>query len=169
MNRRNVALMDVTGDGCPDFVVSGNNGQIQVSINKVGTTNKLKRVSRPLGANFVVSYHKEGNTYDMPHLKWVLDKVLLSDGYSVDGSDQMQTFRYSSEKYNRLEREFYGFGQVIMEYRNPANSSLLKSVITNYCTSSYYNKGLVSSEEIRDSGGKVRLRYFLPMIPICQR
>jgi RHS repeat-associated protein len=159
MGRRETALMDVTGDGCPDFVQSDKDGELSVALNRVGLTNKLKSVSRPLGANFEVSYHREGNTYDMPHKRWVLSKVVLNDGHAGDGADtQVITYKYSDGKYDRLEREFYGFRKVVAEYLHPADNSLLKSVITTYLINSYYTKGMVESVETKDGNGQPFLR-----------
>lgn len=154
LGRRQTALLDVTGDNCPDFVAAGDEGRIQVSINQVGTTNLLKSVSRPLGAGFEITYHREGNTYHLPQRKWVLDKVALNDGA---GAAQLVTFRYSGGKFDRLEREFYGFSQVTAEHRDPADNSLLRSVVTNYHTNSYYTKGLIESVETRDEEGRLFL------------
>jgi RHS repeat-associated protein len=157
VGRREAALMDVNGDGLPDHVESTSDGSIQVALNQTGLTNKLKTVNRPLGATMIINYQRDGNTYDLPQIKWVMSRVAISDGHPGDGVDtQVTTFKYSGGKQNRYERDFYGYREVVSEYRDSSQNEVIYRTITQkHCNDSYYSKGLVESETLRDGSGRI--------------
>lgn len=55
-----------------------------MDFNTFGKTNLLKSVKRPLGATISISYERTGNTYEVPHSKWVMNKVTVFDGLIGD-------------------------------------------------------------------------------------
>jgi hypothetical protein len=133
----NEQLIDMNGDGYPDFVSALNTGPLQVSYNKLGKANLLKKVENPLKGSFTIDYQRRGNRYghypveitlhttkadetmlwDMPNSKWVMSQVVVKDGQvldvnneDLDGQDQLAYhYRYDGGIYSRREREFLGF------------------------------------------------------------
>ncbi len=118
IQRPTAVIQDINGDGYPDHLVSGNPNQISVARNRTGRTNLLRHVKRPLGAEFWLDYERTGNTQDMPHSRWALSEVKVYDG-QADSAElgqvtdyTVQRVRYVNGRYDRYEREFYGFAQV---------------------------------------------------------
>ena len=103
-------IRDVNGDGYPDLISSTDESWMRVAPNRIGKTNLLRSIERPLGARITLDYAREGNTTDMPESRWVLSSATLDDGQPGDGVDQqVTTYQYEGGMYNRWEREFYGF------------------------------------------------------------
>ncbi len=101
---------------------------VYARLNQSGKTNLLKHVARPLGGSIDLDYSREGNQVDPalltdnPRNEWVLSRVSTDDGRS---NRYTNTFDYtilgpgvsprdSSGHYARDEREFYGYGHVMM-------------------------------------------------------
>ncbi|WP_157367925.1 SpvB/TcaC N-terminal domain-containing protein [Alloactinosynnema sp. L-07] len=155
IGRTEVALRDVNGDGYVDHVKSTKDNELVVAENKTGRTNLLKSVARPLGAHIDLDYTRDGNTYDSPDSRWVLSRSTLFDGHTGDGQDrQVSTFRYEAGKYDRLEREFLGFGKVVTEQRNPgAADAVYRTATDEYRTDGVYTRGLLSRSVTADAAG----------------
>ena len=121
MSRTKVTLKDIDGDGLLDQLVSGtNDSELSVSRNRVGRTNLLKQVKRPLGSTIDIDYKRTGNTYAQPQSRWVMSKVTVFDGVedavTGEGSDhQITKYIYEDGYHDRLERDFYGFGKVTQQ------------------------------------------------------
>ena len=162
VHRQAVALSDINGDGYPDHLTSTADNEIQVRLNQHERTNLLVRVNQPLGGRFDLAYDRAGNTFDLPQSRWVLAEVTSFDGVLGDspngglGADfQKSTFAYEDGRYDRLEREFYGFGRMIMETldtrglgeANLALAAPYQRVTRTYDTSSWFSKGLLQSEQ----------------------
>jgi len=111
---------------------------------------------RPLGATFDLEYIRDGNTYDLPQSRWLMTKTSVFDGHAGEGADnQVTTYRYSSPKYNRLERDFYGYGSVVEEHRDTlAFNTIYRSVAREFQNDSYYTKGLLKREVLQDASGR---------------
>jgi RHS repeat-associated protein len=157
MSRDEATLRDVDGDGYVDHVASTSDGQLQVARNLTGRTNLLKSVSRPLGATIALEYQRAGNTVANPTSHWVLSKRTLDDGHPGDGVDtEVMTYTYANGVYDRLEREFYGFGQVTEEQRDASQGgAVYRSVVHDFRTDSYYTRGLPARERTLDAAGRV--------------
>jgi len=156
LGRPEVAFRDMDGDGFADHVRSTIDSQLSVALNPIGRTNLLKRVLRPLGATFDLEYIRDGNTYDLPQSRWLMTKVMMFDGHVGEGVDtQLTTYRYLSPKYNRLERDFYGYGSVVEEHRDMlASNALYRSIAREFRNDSYYTKGLMAREVLQDAAGR---------------
>lgn len=156
MSRDIYKFTDMDGDGFPDFVASKNESELLVQRSTIGRTNLLKRVVRPLGASFNMTYSYTGNTYDMPNGTWALDSVLVRDGFNNDGVDSMlTTFIYNDGFYDRREREFFGFAEVISRTHDTGHdaSPVYTSVAQTFANDNYYAKGLLLSEVMTDGEG----------------
>ncbi|QFZ21108.1 SpvB/TcaC N-terminal domain-containing protein [Saccharothrix syringae] len=156
IGRTEVALRDVNGDGFLDHVRSGNDGELVAAHNRTGRTNLLRTVHRPMGGRLDLDYTRSGNTTDQPDSRWVLSRSSVHDGHPGDGQDtQLSTYRYENGRYDRLEREFYGFGKVVTEHRDAgAGDALYRSLTAEYRTDSYYAKGLPTRTLTADAAGR---------------
>jgi RHS repeat-associated protein len=155
MSKDQVQINDVDGDGYPDYLQSTNDGELIVSRSTIGRTNLLKSVQRPLGASFALNYERIGNTYDMPHSQWTLTSVKTFDGFKGDGADTLlTTYAYDGGKYDRHEREFYGFNKVTTTSHDTQNNNAAYTIVTqNYANDNYYEKGLLLTETMTDGAG----------------
>jgi RHS repeat-associated protein len=154
-SRSEQAIRDINGDGFADQLRSNQDGELVVAANRTGRTNLLKSVRRPLGSRIDLDYTRDGNTYDQPDSRYVLTKVTVDDGHPGDGQDvQLSTYRYSGGVYDRLERQFRGYGTVVAETRNPADGALFRSSTSNYRTDSYYTAGLLARQLTADGAGR---------------
>ncbi len=156
ISRAETSLRDVNGDGLADHVKSTRDNELLIATNKTGRTNLLRRVSRPMGARIDLDYSRTGNTQAMPESRWVLSRTTVFDGQTGDGADnQLTTYRYENGTYDRLEREFRGFGKVVSEVRDPgAGDALYRSVSDEYRTDSVYTRGLLARTLTTDGAGR---------------
>src|SRR5262249_47227126 len=153
MSRQLRQLSDIDGDGYADFLTSSTDDVLSVARSTIGRTNLLKKVHRPLGATFDLEYTRDGNTFDLPQSRWLMTKVTVFDGHVGEGADlQVTTYGYIGPKYNRLEREFYGYSSVVERHLDTQNANaLFRSVQRDYVTTGYYTKGLLSRELTSDA------------------
>jgi RHS repeat-associated protein len=158
VSRQEVQWSDINGDGYPDYLKSTQDDELNVRHSKIGRTNKLQMVERPLGGHFTLDYTQTGNTYAQPQSRWVVSEIEVSDGVDGDGGNHHSRFYYEDGYYSRIERDFYGFARVTAEQLD-SDSTVLRSRELNYRTDSYYGKGLLQSELIRDhqEGGTIRV------------
>lgn len=156
ISRAESSLRDINGDGLADHVKSTRDNEMLVATNKTGRTNLLRMVSRPMGARIDLDYARTGNTQAMPESRWVLSRTTVFDGRAGDGADDhLTTYRYENGTYDRLEREFRGFGKVVSEVRDPgAGDALYRSVTDEYRTDSVYTRGLLARTLTTDGAGR---------------
>jgi RHS repeat-associated protein len=153
LSRQESGLIDLNGDGYPEYLYSGSEDAIKISDNQVGRTNLLKSFTRPLGSLVRLDYSRVGNSYDQPLSEWALARVEVYDGVPGDGVDnQVTTFEYENGFYDRQEREFYGFGRVTEHQLNPVDGD--RSILREYLNDSYFVKGLLKREVTRSSDGR---------------
>src|SRR5262249_16881106 len=156
MSRQLRQLSDIDGDGYADFLTSSTDDVLSVARSTIGRTNLLKKVHRPLGATFDLEYTRDGNTFDLPQSRWLVTKVTVFDGHVGEGADrQLMTYVYSAPKYNRLEREFYGYGPQFDRVLDTQNANaLFRRLQRDSLTRSYYTKGLMSRELTSDAAAR---------------
>ncbi|NIQ97359.1 MAG: sugar-binding protein, partial [Desulfuromonadales bacterium] len=146
-SRQELSYQDVNGDGLADQLISKKNSELKVALNQTGRTNLLRKVTRPLGGSFELSYQRSGNTYDQPQSKWVLSQVVVEDGR---GNSYPTGYAYfNSGYYDRLERENYGYAHV-QEVRADG-----ATIDTFYHNRDYARKGLAFRTVLRDAGGRL--------------
>jgi RHS repeat-associated protein len=156
MARELIKMQDVNGDGYPDFVSSTKDDNLTVALSTIGRTNLLRLVSRPMGAAFCLDYQRAGNTWAMPNSMWTLTSVKVFDGFKGDGPDTLlTTYDYAGGRFDRDEREFYGFGAVHTYTHDAAHGNSVYSIGTStYANDSYYTKGMMLSQLLQSGDGK---------------
>ncbi|MBP2329516.1 RHS repeat-associated protein [Kibdelosporangium banguiense] len=157
IGRSELALSDVNGDGYTDHVRSTRDSELIVAENRTGRTNLLRSVTRPLGSRFDLDYTRDGNTKDLPQSRFVLSSVRLFDGHRGDGQDvQLSTFHYQNGRYDRLERDFLGYGRVFSEQRDPgAGDAVFRTVTNEYRNDNVYVRGLAARSITTDAVGRL--------------
>ncbi|MDA8824617.1 hypothetical protein N9N17_01810, partial [Schleiferiaceae bacterium] len=171
IDRTHFKFTDINGDGFVDFLRTDltppdepvytadlDGDEVGVWYNQLGTTNKLKSVTNPLGGSFTLDYEVIGNKYgeydsqielssdhsgkthwDMPMGKWVLKSTTIADntfllddsGVDMDGADYyVTTFKYDGGIHSRRDREFVGFQKV--QTLSPSVTAGQLSSITEY-------------------------------------
>ena len=177
MGRPEIAFRDIDGDSYADHLFSSKASELKVALNPIGRTNLLKKVSRPLGATFDISYKRSGNTYEQPQSRWVMEKVVVFDGVEGDtpaavsekGADyQVMKFDYKDGFHDRYEREFYGFKKVtetqfntsglVLEELDQAND--YRRIVRTFLNDSFYTKGLILVERTEDMQSVTPTLYF---------
>jgi RHS repeat-associated protein len=149
-----MSLMDIDGDGLPDHVLKVEDknapAKLYARLNRNGGGNLLSRIDQPLGGSVEMTYARQGNTVEMPESRWVMTSATVHDGLETGvGHDMTQAFTYRDGHHDRAEREFFGFASV--ETVRPDGSSLLHRFLTD----GYRRRGLLVSEELRDSAGQL--------------
>src|SRR5262249_51177622 len=88
--------------------------------------------------------------------RWVLSKVAVNDGQPGDGQDiKLTTYEYTGGVFDRLEREFRGYGKVTERHRDAgAGDAVYRGISHEYRTDSHYTSGLVSREVTTDAAGR---------------
>lgn len=160
VNEKRIMVQDIDGDGYPDVLKSGSdNGDIVANLNKIGKTNLLKTVNTPLGGSWTVDYNREGNTYDMPQNKWVLNEIKTHDGFIADDdfgpNETLTKVSYENPKDDRREREFLGFGEVKIVQKDPSNQNTFRYSIAEYHNDNIYLKGLVKRTAVFDASDTI--------------
>ena len=144
-NEKRVNVQDIDGDGLPDVIYnSGNN--ITAKLNTIKKTHLLKKVNTALGGSWSVEYVRDGNTYDMPHSKWVMTKIQTNDGFAADNSlkpdNTFAAIAYENPKYDRRERAFFGYEKVIIKEMETATSTVpYRTLVKSFHTDNYYLNG----------------------------
>ena len=171
MNRQEIQVTDINGDGYPDHLYSTDSDEVSVALNQHGRTNLLQGVARPMGASFTLDYERSGNTYEQPQSRWVLSRVTTHDGLSKDWRDQTpgadytySTYTYEDGFYDRFEREFYGYAKVTETEHNttgltappPANfDAAYRRTTRLYRNDSFFTKGLMKEEKVESGTGQI--------------
>ncbi len=141
---------DFNGDGFTDYVQENGN-DLRVFYSAIGRTNKLKSVQNPLGGSFIVDYEAQAKSYNNPNAKWVLKSVLVNDGYDLvnDGEEEYLTeFSYENARYDRREREFYGFEKVLVFDYQEDLETVYRTTVSLYHNDSYFLGGLMKESYV---------------------
>jgi len=147
--RQETMMTDINGDGYPDHI-KNETTNIDVKINRTGKTNLLKTVTRPLGGKMTFKYTRKGNTQNMPQSRWVMQEYEITDGISGPGEHSYKnTFAYADGKYDRGEKEFYGFAKVTETRADGSETE------RHFDTTGYYTKGLETKSISRGTDGKL--------------
>ncbi len=145
---------DFNGDGYLDYLETTDTN-IKVYPSQIGATNMLKRVTNPLGGQFEITYNVQPVDYNNPHAKWVMSGLVMKDGYDKvnDGKDSyLKSFVYEKGKYDRRERDFYGYETVKeLDYNVDATNApttVYRTSVSKYHNESYFLNGLLKESYV---------------------
>lgn len=152
LGRNLVSMLDVNGDGLVDFAStegfyqggilpgfpsSDAQRKLRVHLNAMGKADKLKTIINPTGTTIGLEYALFGNdSIRNPKAVWGLSEVRVTDGFRTavaESEDQdilITQINYDRGVYDRAERRFLGFGQMVQVLRGcaDARAPLLSSV-----------------------------------------
>ncbi len=163
-NKTKKSMTDFDGDGYVDLVEEISPNNVKVYHSRIRRTDMLKSVTNPLGGKFTIDYKVQPVDYDNPNAKWAMSDVLIEDNYNKvnDGVDVYKKhFVYEKGRYDRREREFYGYETVKTEdytLDTSGNSVLYRTSISNYLNQSYFLNGLLDNSYVI-KGGDVTKKY----------
>ncbi len=150
----NKAFRDINADGYPDLVVNTGSG-FTVNYSKINRTNKLAKVTEKItNGTFSIDYFMSRPTYRCPTGKLVMTNVKIfnpnidSDNYTLTtaGRDLSTSYSYSNPKFDRRERDFYGFETVTS--REMDNTTVVSTTVETYYNSTFFNHGLLRRTEV---------------------
>ncbi|QYJ68245.1 toxin TcdB middle/N-terminal domain-containing protein [Flavobacterium litorale] len=161
-NETIAAVQDINGDGYTDVLKKGsniNNSNISVHLNKLAKTHLLKKVNLPLGGSWTIDYKRDGNTYDMPNNKWVLTTIRTNDGFTGDNNlkpdETLTSATYENPKYDRREREFFGYEKLIIEEKYPDTEETYRKAEKSYHNNNYYLSGAEKSSILYNASDEI--------------
>jgi len=165
----NKGLRDVNGDGFPDLVVNTSNG-LKIHYSQLAKTNKLKKVSYAesydtfntvnIGTAFTINYGTSKPSYNDPNAKLVMTEVVMpnpdafTDTYTLStyNKDVITRFEYENSRYDRREREKYGFATV-KTFEMSNTSSVYRTTIQNFYNQNYFVRGSLHSTQTYGGSG----------------
>lgn len=153
-NKTKKMITDFDGDGYPDLVEQDSPNTVKVYHSRIRRTDKLKSVTNPLGGRFTIDYKVQPVDYNNPDPKWAMSDVIIEDGYNKtnDGNDVYKKhFVYENGKYDRREREFYGYKTIKTEdyiLDGSGNNVLYRTSVSNYHNHSYFANGLLDESYV---------------------
>ncbi|WP_278352941.1 SpvB/TcaC N-terminal domain-containing protein [Chryseobacterium gleum] len=169
VSEMNKGVRDVNGDGFPDILINNSSG-LKVHYSEMGRANKLKTVyyyeshagapSVNLGAAFTINYGFSRPSYNDPNSKIVMTEVIVPNPDAFSGTYTLNTnnkdiitrFEYENSRYDRREREKYGFEKV-KTYEMANSSTIYRTTIQTYYNQNYFVRGLLRSVETYGSSG----------------
>ena len=165
-NALEVSMMDIDGDGMADQVMRVPGKATYWKKNIAGKAGLLKCVHLPTGGSYTIEYKGMYGTADMPHFSYVMSSVIADDGCGktkkevLHGEHSVRTeYQYSNARYDRKEKEFYGFGKIVTTLADDSKSTTLYSNDTGL----YHTKCMPLSGELRAKDGTLlsesRTRY----------
>ena len=156
VSRTSTALIDINGDGYPDYVRENGPNELKVRYNLTGRTNLLKTVTLPFGGHIHLAYEQTKPTLHLPGARYVLKHVETTGGYAENGATKMRNeFEYEGGYRDRRERDFYGFEKVITKQIDTQNGNAIyrKQVAEYGHHRDFYMHDLITSETLYDAGG----------------
>ncbi|GAB0155013.1 hypothetical protein CHRYSEOSP005_02730 [Chryseobacterium sp. Alg-005] len=152
------AFKDMNGDGFTDVVQDTSSGFI-VNYSLVGRTNKLKSITNSFTkGKYMLDYQFARANYNNPHAKLVVNKIsvvepdVFSVNYTTEQGTKMETrYTFRNRKYDRREREDFGFDTVIKQEMN--NGSVERTTTDLYFNNSYLLNGLIKQSTVQNGSG----------------
>lgn len=110
----NGELLDMNGDGYPDWVEVINNA-ISVRYHQGGKTNMLQSFTNPTGQKVEIDYTLSAPSTDHRQRQWNMTTVRDSDRLSPhqDLEEQVTVIEYNTPHYDHYERTDYGYHEVL--------------------------------------------------------
>ncbi|MEO8235529.1 MAG: RHS repeat-associated core domain-containing protein, partial [Flavobacterium sp.] len=163
-NRTYKSITDFDGDGYPDLMEEVDPSTVKVYSSRIRRTDMLKSVTNPLGGKFTVDYKVQKIDYNNPNPKWAMTGLVIEDGYNKvnDGRDvYKKEFVYEDGKYDRRERDFYGYETVkVVEYNLDENNkptTVYRTSISKYHNNSYFLNGLLKEAYVTKGDDETKI------------
>ena len=161
-----VQIVDVDGDGCPDYVTSPSEDVMSVRYNRSGKTNLLKKVTNFTGSTVELDYELSASSFNSPQRQWNLAETRVIDTLTPVGGDTSRTtFSYNNPYYNRYERISYGYDSVTTRQHNP-DGSVYRYTAECFDNQHFNKRGKKTYDCIYDAAGNkyVETFYFSKMV-----
>jgi RHS repeat-associated protein len=155
-------FIDFNNDGYLDIITATSSGY-SVQLSTLQKVNMLKEVLLPTNASFTMDYELQQSSSDMPNRKYTLKSLSIYDGNPGDGFDStVYRFAYENPIYNRFERSFYGYEEVISKQ---LSSGLYPNAPYRVSSEKFHNddfifKGLKYYESMEDSLGNLYMETY---------
>lgn len=154
------AFKDMNGDGYADLVIDNNSG-FTVNYSQVGRTNKLRSITNTISkGRYNLDYEFSRANYDSPHAKLVVNKItvaepdVFSQNYTTDQGNKMETrYSFSKRKYDRRERDDFGFEVVTKSEMNGGSTE--RTSTDYYYNNSYLMNGMPKKSIVTDGSGNM--------------
>jgi len=147
------SIEDYDSDGFPDLLLfNQETGILTIKHSKIRRTNKLRKITTPIGGEYTVDYKHQRSSYDMQGGRWVMSELKVEDTAMspAEGEDSYyKDFDYHNGKYDRREREFYGYEYVRTIDRKTSGdlaAPAYRQQVSKYNNTSYYLNGSITEQ-----------------------
>ncbi len=156
-------FIDMNNDGYVDYVFVEND-KIKVCYSRIGKTNLLKSVKNFAYAQYTIDYELSQGSVACPQRHWNMSSLTVYDGYRGDGcNNQYKRFNYTGRKYDRHERDDYGYSSFsTQEYASLSDynaNQVYRTLYQTYMNDSYYHSRLKIRESISTGNESVTTSY----------
>lgn len=148
------SFKDMNGDGFVDMIRDSSTG-FTVNYSRIGRTNKLKTVTNNITqGKYTLDYQFSKPTYLDPHAKLVVKeiKVLNPDVFSTNytnsdtAKDIVTRYRFEDSKYDRRERDNFGFSKMVREEMN--GGTVYRKLVDLYHNNNYFLAGMLKESQV---------------------
>ena len=162
-------LVDIDGDGYPDYITSESETSATIRLNTAGKTNLLRKVTNFNGSTIEMDYELSVPSYEKPHRSWNLARVETRNNVStcpVGGNRTLATFSYGRPHYDRYERMEFGYDTVKTVVHNTDSvDAPYRRNFTVYNNVNLAKRGRKVSETVQDgSGARYVVRNYKTML-----
>ena len=162
-------LVDINGDGYPDYITSESETSATIRLNTAGKTNLLRKVTNFNGSTIEMDYELSVPSYEKPHRSWNLARVETRNNVSscpVGGNRTLTTFSYGRPHYDRYERMEFGYDTVTTVVHNTDSvDAPYRRNSTVYNNVNLAKRGRKVSETVQDgSGARYVVRNYKTML-----
>ncbi|MBP1630329.1 MAG: repeat-associated core domain protein [Bacteroidetes bacterium] len=148
---KDIRWIDMDNDGCLDYVVDDGDGKLNVHYSRVGKTNLLKKVHTPALKTYEIDYNLSQSSVECPTRHWEMKSVIINEG--VEGKQSHVEYEYKNRKYNRFERDDYGYDEIIAKELDNFGVVYRKN-ISQYHNENYMFKGIMKYNATFDANDK---------------
>ena len=165
-NHSGAEFIDMDNDGYIDYVYrSGDN--IMVCYSNIGRANLLKTVSNFANAKIQIGYEQNTSSVDCPQRHWNMATLSIYDGFVGDGASTIyKRFTYSNRRYDRFERDDYGYDTVkTYDYETQAKFNAdtadcrYRTLTQDFYNDNYYHAHLKKRDRVSKGNAYVETRY----------
>ena len=150
-------LVDIDGDGYPDYITSGDESSVTVRFNTAGKTNLLRKVTNFTGSTIEIDYELSIPSYEKPQRSWNLSRVETRnnvDTCPVGGNRTLTTFSYGNPHYDRYERMEFGYDTVkTIAHNTDSLDAPYRQNVTVYNNVNLAKRGRKVMEAVLDGNG----------------